>query len=245
MKQEANDGGVLIPAEQVNPLAKEEVAAMLREDVCVQFTKEQVCKLSGIVYGNPNKLNKQLEKALIDPGFGDRFSGQIGRYPTSVSSFAGIDVFFVKSQSRVEAENSAHLLGAAFSKYMTAIRQSKGEIHKEHQEAQQRKSKSVKMPSQELRNLFSLSKEEQKEILLQNPSMQKELGSLITSLNSRLSVEEKRAVNNRDHEQLATSIGVSGEKAKEISNIICCAKEVHRLSQDLVRRRPVALAMAS
>ncbi len=100
------------------------------------------------------------------------------------------------------------------------------------------------MPSQSLQDLFALPKELQQEALAKNPLCQKELSNFVKKINIRLSPNEHKAVQNNDYETLAQSIGVSENKAKQITQIIKQTKEVHQQAQVCTMHRSKAFAMA-
>ncbi|WP_455481745.1 BID domain-containing T4SS effector [Bartonella sp. B35(2025)] len=218
----------LIPAEKLAALTKEELSSMLMEDACVQLTMEQVRKLSKIVYGNPKILDTKMNLMLTDHSIGDRLSNQISKYPTSISSLVGIDVFCIKSQTRVAAEKNIGLLSCAISNYSRALRYAQKEIFKEHQAEQSRCEKAVTMPSQSLQDLFCLPKAQQRELLSNSPILRKELQSFVNKLHDRLSPNEHRAINSCDYNKLSESIGVSVNKARGIVDIVTKTKETYQ-----------------
>ncbi|WP_455476814.1 BID domain-containing T4SS effector [Bartonella sp. B41] len=224
---------ILIPAEKINPLMKEEIVELLRGDARVQTCRAQVCKLSKIVFGHSNKLDEKMDMMDMEPSFGDRFSNQIKRYPTSISPLAGVNLLFLKSRARINSEANISLLSAAVTNYASVVTHVRAEFLNEHKKEQQRKSQFVKLPSQDLRDLFSLPPAEQKDVLFHYPEIRKELNSFVQKLNNRLSLEEKKAVQDNDYKTLAESIGISGGKAMEVIGIVQQAKEAYRFSQTI------------
>ncbi|WP_455478049.1 BID domain-containing T4SS effector [Bartonella sp. B10] len=233
----------LIPAEKVSALTKEEISEMLLEDACVQVSKEQIQKLSKIVYGNPKTLDAKMNLMLQDPALGEKFSNQIAKYPTSVASLAGVDLFCIKSQTRADAEENILLLSCAVSNYAHALTYAKKEILKEHQAEQNRREKSVEMPSKSLQDLLFLPKAQQREALSHSFMLRKELQVFVDKLHERLSPSEHKAINTRDYEKLAESIGTSVNKAREITDIVAHTKEAYQQSKILKVSHSKVMAM--
>ncbi|WP_273758612.1 BID domain-containing T4SS effector [Bartonella sp. AU55XJBT] len=236
---------VLIPEAKLAPLTKNERAEKVAEDACVQTARKQIQKLAKIVYGNEKTLDKQMVAIIKNPSLGQQLANQIEKTPDSVAHLAGFDLCGFQNQARANAKNHLEMLCTAVANFMHAVKHAEKEISQEHATEQARRAKTVEMPSQSLQNLFALPKELQQEALAKNPELQKELTNLVKNINSRLSANEHKAVKNNDYETLAQSIGVSEQKAKQITQTIKQVKEVHQQACTRTVNRSNVLAMAS
>ncbi|ATP12783.1 hypothetical protein BHOIPH791_05020 [Bartonella henselae] len=235
----------LIPKETLVPLTKLEIAEMVAEDAFVHTCRDQICSLSKIVYGSQGVLNKNIIEIIKNPSKGQQLATQIERTPYSVHSLAGFDLICFKTGARVRAEKHVALLSCAVANFTHAVKHARQEITKEHQAEQNRLRQEVPMPSQSLQDLLSLPKEFQQKALGVSPLLQKELTSLLQKVNSRLSSSEQRALRENNHETLAKNLGVSEQKAKEITKTVMKAREVQQKSQTRTVSHSKTLAMAS
>ncbi|WP_455476816.1 BID domain-containing T4SS effector [Bartonella sp. B41] len=221
----------LIPSEKIKPLTKEEILKLLQEDAGVRASREKVRELSKTVYGHSSTLDEKLRALNKDPELSGQFFNQILKNPQSISSLAGVQLFSKKSQTRIDAEASVMPLCLSLAGYANAVRHAEGAITLEHKEQQYRKEQVVKMPSKDLQALLSSPKDKQEEKLSTSISLQKELASFMSQLQSRLSAGEKSAIERNDYRGLAASIGTSGSKAEKIVNLFQKAQEACSLVQ--------------
>ncbi|WP_375700953.1 BID domain-containing T4SS effector [Bartonella sp. AA23NXGY] len=235
---------ILIPQERLAPLTENETAQMVAEDSCVHASLKQVQQLSKIVYGSTKTLDKQMVEIIKNPNLGQPLANQIERAPHSISHLAGFSLCGLQNQARANAKNHLEMLCTAVVNFAHAVRHAEKEITQEHATEQSRLAKMVEMPSQSLQNLFALPKELQQEALAKNPLCQKELSNFVKKINTRLSPNEHNAVQNNDYGTLTQSIGVSENKAKQITQIIKQTKEVHQQAQVCTMHRSKAFAMA-
>ncbi|WP_375673558.1 BID domain-containing T4SS effector [Bartonella sp. TS82HLJMH] len=235
----------LIPKETLAPLTNSEFIRRVADSNRVYTARDQIQHLSKIVYGNSAALEERMEEVFKNPDSGQKLANQIERSPHSISHLAGVNIFSFKSQMRQNAEDHVNLLCTAVTNYATAVKYMRHAITQEHKIEQDRCGKAVEKPSKDLQNLLSLSPELQKEVLSQSPHLYQELRTLVRNLEHRLSSNEYNAIRNHDYETLAKSIGVSEQKAQEITNIVQKAKEAHE--QVHIRRlnRSNVLAIAS
>ncbi|WP_330167927.1 BID domain-containing T4SS effector [Bartonella grahamii] len=235
---------ILIPEERLAPLTKNEKAVMVAEDSCVHISRQQVQKLAKIVYGNAKTLDKQMVEIIKNPSLGQQLVNQIERAPYSVSNLAGFSLCGLQNQARANAQNHLEMLCAAVANFTHAVKHAEKEITQEHATEQSRRAKIVKIPNKSLQELFTLPKELQQEVLAKNPLLQKELTDFVKSINTRLSLTEHKAIKNNEYETLAQSIGVSENKAKQITQTVKQAKELHQQAQVCTMHRSKAFAMA-
>ncbi|WP_375629609.1 BID domain-containing T4SS effector [Bartonella sp. TT67HLJMS] len=235
---------ILIPEERLAPLTENKKAEMVAEDSCVHASLKQVQKLAKIVYGKEKTLDKQMLEIIKNPSLGQQLANQIERAPHSVSHLAGFSLCGLQNQARANAKNHLEMLCTTVANFAHAVKHAEKEITQEHATEQSRRAKIVKMPSKSLQELFTLSKELQQEALAKNPLLQKELTDFVKNVNSRLSLTEHKAVKNNEYETLAQSIGVSENKAKQITQTVKQAKELHQQTQVCTMHRSKAFAMA-
>ncbi|MCZ2158936.1 BID domain-containing T4SS effector [Bartonella sp. 220] len=235
----------LIPKETLAPLTSSEYAEKVVQSARVQTAREQIQHLSKLVYGSSKALDGRMEEIFRNPDLGQRLADQIERTPHSVAPLRGFDLFVYKTAARTNAEGHVKLLCSAIVNYAEAVTQTRFAITQAHQIEQDRCGRTVEKPSQNLQNLFCLSPEKQQEVLSQSPSLYKELRMFICSIECRLSSNEHRAIKTHDYEALTQSLGVSEQKAQEITNTVQKAKETHKQACTRTLNRSNALAMAS
>ncbi|UTO28072.1 BID domain-containing T4SS effector [Bartonella harrusi] len=234
-----------IPRETLAPLTESEFAQRVANSAYIQAARDQIQHLSKIVYGSSKTLNEQMEDIFRNPDLGRKIAQQIKRTPHSIAPLSGVDFFFFKTPTRARAEEHINPLCAAVMDYAEAITYKRHVITQEHHIEQARCGKAIEKPSKNLQNLFCLSPEKQTEILSQSPHLYQELRIFVHNLDHRFSLEEYNAIKNHDYVTLAKTIGVSEQKAKEITNTVEKAKAVHeRVSLRKLNRSNV-LAIAN
>ncbi|WP_208441706.1 BID domain-containing T4SS effector [Bartonella raoultii] len=235
----------LIPKETLAPLTKTEMAELIAEDACVQTSREQLQRLSKIVYGSSKKCNDKMLAIIKSPSCGPYIAAQIEQAPHSVAPLAGFNFCGLQSHTHANARNHVEMLCAGVMNFTQAVKHAEKEIMQEHEREQNRRAQAVEQPSQNLQDILSLPKELQQEALAKNPHLQKELTSLVKNVNSRLSRDEHRALRNGDHETLAQALGTSVNKAQEIIETVQRSKETYQNSQQRTVPCAKTLAMAS
>ncbi|AFR26691.1 putative cell filamentation protein [Bartonella quintana RM-11] len=232
-----------ISKETLAPLTKMEMAEMAAEDARVHTCRDQIHKLSEIVYGSSKTLDQKMVEIIKNPSVGDQLAEQIEKSPHSLANLAGFDLICFKSRARIKAKENVELLSCAVSNFAFAVRQAKKEITQEHQAEQNRRGQEVAMPSQSLKNLLSMPKELQQTALAASLLLQKELESLIKQVSNRLSGNEQRALKNKNYDALAKNLGVSQHKAKEITQTVNQARDAQKQLQTRTVSRSKVLAM--
>ncbi|KEC54046.1 BID domain-containing T4SS effector [Bartonella koehlerae] len=235
----------LIPKETLAPLTKNECARTVVQTIHVLTAQKKVRQHSKTVYGDANTLNEQIEEIIKNPELGQQLADQIRQTPHSLSSLAGFSLCGLQNPARVNARNHLDALATAVSNYAYTVEHTYHVITQKHQIEQERLGKTVEKPSQNLQNLFALSPEQQREILSQSPQLYQELRTFIRCVEHRLSSNECSAINNNDYETLAQSIGVSEQKAREITNTVQKARELHKQAYTQVVTRSNMLTIAS
>ncbi|MBX4335231.1 BID domain-containing T4SS effector [Bartonella raoultii] len=237
----------LIPSENLAPLTKNAMAELIAEDARIHTCSQQIQKLSKTVFGNEQALNRKMVEVIQNPSLGYQLANQLEKSPGSFSSLAGFDLCGIKNAKRTAAEESASLLFGAMINLTHAVYETKKDIIKEHKEEQERCSQAIATPSEELQTLLSLPKTSQRAALEASPTLQKELSGFVKQLNQRLSSNEHKAIRHGDHTTLASSLGVSENKAKDITDIVQRAKETHQEVHTKIRtvHQNKTLALAS
>ncbi|WP_406604125.1 BID domain-containing T4SS effector [Bartonella gliris] len=230
----------LIPSEKIAPLTTDEIAERVYSSALVQESMSKIEVLCKVVYGNSHILRNKMPKMKIPVTVesineGEQFARQVGAFPQSIRRLRGTNICGLKSGARQHAEANILPLSHAIFDYVHAVRLAEKDVLEAHQEKQQRCEKSVKTPSEEIKNLFSLSKEQQQEVLLQSPELKAEMKLYMSELGERLSLSEQRAIRERNHRQLAGTIGTSLNNAKEIAAIFQKGTEIQQNMQAMSR----------
>ncbi|WP_208432180.1 BID domain-containing T4SS effector [Bartonella doshiae] len=231
----------LIAREKLAPLTNDELAERVKNSTLVQESMKKIDVLCKVVYGDSRALYKKMPKIEIPTTVenlteGERFARHVGAFPDSIKRIRGINVCGLKSGARQHAEENFLPLSHAIHGYVHAYRLAEKEILEKHQIEQQRCDKWVGSPSEEMRNLLSLPKQEQQELLTQSPELRAEIKVYMGVLSERLSPMEQKAIENRNHYQLAESLGTSLNKAKEIAGIFQQGKEIQRDMQQSIQK---------
>ncbi|WP_332066271.1 BID domain-containing T4SS effector [Bartonella sp. CB189] len=211
---------VLIPAEKLSPLRKEELFKMVSKNDAVQKARKEVQDLAKLVYGKPNILNKELDAINRVPGVGEKLPLQISRAPRTIGSLAGFSLCGLKTVGRQICEENIWALSDKMSEYISIVRGVKKDILENHESEQLRRGQAVKMPNKLLQSLMSISSELRQETLRESASLRKEFDNFMSQINKRLSEEERRAVDHKSYGELARNVGISVNKAEQIVGMI-------------------------
>ncbi|WP_375667957.1 MULTISPECIES: BID domain-containing T4SS effector [unclassified Bartonella] len=234
---------ILIPKETLESLTHEELFTKISNDAYVEACRKEIKNLSKLVYGKIHALNTKIDILTADPSLGNQFADEILQNPQSISKLAGRKILDMKSPNRRLAEQTAPQLSQALKNYATITQQTKEEILEQHQREQNRLSHAVETPGKNLQNLFALPREQQKEALLHSPTLRQELHHFSRQLHNRLSSEERKAIQEKDHTRLACLLGTSESKAKEIANTVKNTQEAQCQARSLKVSRSSSLAL--
>ncbi|WP_413154784.1 BID domain-containing T4SS effector [Bartonella sp. cb54] len=237
---------ILIPKEKLAPLTKEEMLEKINTTVAVHESQTAIKSLLKTVYGKSNALDIQLDMVKEDPRTGPQFVEAIMQNPFSVDKIAGFQICGIKNNRRREAEDAFAPLCEALTDYVDVVTNTRRNILRHHKTEQTRLAKQVKMPSEELLEVLSLPKEERQEILGASHKLRSELYDLVWKVNHRLSQNERLALNNDNVTKIATSIGISMEKAMDVTQFCNFLQQVSQEQTQLARlNRSKNMAMAS
>ncbi|EJF76631.1 hypothetical protein MCO_01566 [Bartonella sp. DB5-6] len=221
----------LIPREKIAPLTRDEINERVQNSALVQKSTRKIEELCKIVYGDPYILQNKMSEIKIPMTSeniveGEKFARQIESFPQSIHRLRGINICGIKSGARAHAEENILPLSHAIFDYVYTVRQVGKDILENHQLEQKRCEKSVKTPSQWMKNLFSLPKEQQQEFLAQSPELRMQINTYMLQLQERLSPCEQKAIREKNYQELAKTIGTSVNNAKEIAKIFQQGKEI-------------------
>lgn len=233
----------LIPKETLAPLTHKALFAKISDDAYVEESRKEIEHLSKTVYGKTQALKTKLDIITATPNLGNQLADEILQEPQSISKFAGHKILGMKSQNRKYAEQTVPQLCQALKNYGAITQQAKDAILELHQREQNRLGHSVEKPGKNLQNLFSLSEEQQREALLHSPALRQELHTFSRQLHNRLSSEERKAIHEKDHTRLASLLGTSESKAKEIAHTVKNTKETQSQARSVKVSRSSSLAL--
>ncbi|ETS06081.1 T4SS effector Fic domain-containing protein BepC [Bartonella henselae] len=236
---------ILIPKETLPPLTNEELAKRFTDNCGVESYRQEVEHLSKRVYGKSQALNEMIESINIDPSLGAEFADQIAQNPKSFCKLAGRKILGIRSPSRRRAEEAVPQLCEALKSYADMAQHTMENLIEQHQREQRRIAHSVEKPGRDLQQLFTLSPEQQREVLSHSPTLQKQLHTFARQLQNRLSSEEHRAIQENNPLKLSCMLGVSESKAKEITKAVKQTKEAHCQLRTLKISRSSARALTN
>ncbi|WP_208438629.1 BID domain-containing T4SS effector [Bartonella grahamii] len=228
-----NQQEVLIPAETIAPLTNNEIATKIKNNASIQARRKEIETLCQIIYGNRHILQERIEMIHENHTEGEQLTYQIATSPQSISKLSGSNVFGIKNNARAHAEANILPLCRAIDRYINIFKQTEIDILHTHHIKQRRCEQSVKIPEAWMKNLFSLSKAQQQEILSNSPELRGEIRTYIKKINERLSSSEHEAIKENNPEKLAKCLGTSTVKAKEIMEIVKQIKEIEQHIQPM------------
>ncbi|EJF97976.1 hypothetical protein MEI_01008 [Bartonella vinsonii subsp. arupensis Pm136co] len=223
---------ILIPAEKVAPLTKEKIIEKIKEHPSIQARKQTIESLCKTVYGNPYILEEKFEKIHEDPLEGEKLACQIIECPKSISKLAGIKIGSIINNARARAEDNILPLCIAIDRYADTFKQVEQDILQNHFAEQRRCEQLVEVPGEWMKDLCSLSKEQQQKTLSQSLKLREEIRAYSRKINARLSSSEHEAIKENNYEKLAKTIGTSLSKAQEITKIVQSVKEIRQSIPD-------------
>ncbi|WP_336277021.1 BID domain-containing T4SS effector [Bartonella sp. CB178] len=242
---------ILIPAEKVADLTKEQIAEQVSRSTFVKAARGCVEYFSERVYGKSGVFDTTMGLICGVPGAGSNLPALIESDPRSFHKLAGFNFFGFKTNRRLEAEENVGKLSDALKNYTLAARDAKKELLENHKKDQERRGQEVRMPSKSLLDVLDLPREHQQKALEQSPELRKELDGFVKQVENRLSPKDRRAIGVEGARgELMSSIGVSANKAKEISRIFSKAKEALKEEPKIAKviklqQKPKAVSIAS
>ncbi|WP_455465808.1 BID domain-containing T4SS effector [Bartonella sp. B39] len=223
---------ILIPEQILAPLSQKEIVDKIQNDLLIQERKKEIVDLCKIVYGKSHVLEETLRKIDANPNTRSEFLGQIDESIRSISKLSGFEICGVKNRARTRAEQNISSLEINLCLYINSVIDLERNIIKDHFAEQRRCNKSVEMPSQQIKGLFSLSKEQQQEALSTSPGLEAQVKEYFQKFSERLSPSEHEAIKQKDYTRLAESLDVSTNQAEQIAKFF---KQTEAIS-DVIRQ---------
>ncbi|ATO56929.1 BID domain-containing T4SS effector [Bartonella sp. 1-1C] len=222
---------ILIPEEKVASLTEKEIVAKIVGNVFVQKSQQKIKTLSKSVYKNSKMLDADINLVNIDSNLGEQYIRQNISPFKYMSKLSGTEILGINSPQRKQAKKDYFNLSQEFDNYISVVLSIREQILQVHQEKQERCQQSIKMPSQAVQNVLSLSEEDQIKALNANPSLHEEITGLLDKVKDRLTFWEYQALDDRDYEKLSKSIGISVSRAQKVTEIIKKAQKVCQLTR--------------
>ncbi|WP_455479180.1 BID domain-containing T4SS effector [Bartonella sp. B23] len=210
---------ILIPEKILPPLSQKEIVDKIQSDSLIQERKKEIADLCKIVYGKSHILGENLRKIDANPNIRSEFLEQIHESVRSIAKLSGFEICGVKNRARARAEQSISSLEVDVCLYVNSVIDLERRILKDHFAEQRRCDKSVEMPNQQMRELFSLSKEQQQKALSTSPGLESHVKEYFQKLSERLSPSEHKAIQQKDYTKLAESLDVSVNQAEQIAKL--------------------------
>ncbi|WP_208438179.1 BID domain-containing T4SS effector [Bartonella taylorii] len=217
---------ILIPEKVLTSLSKEELVKRIQENRWVQEHKKHIEALCKTVYGRSRILQEKINEINKNFARGYQVALQISNNPTSFSKLAGFKICGIKNNARICAEDTILTLGHAILEYIKVLEHAKEHALQSYSIENKCYEKSVKMPSPQIKKLFSLPKEQQQAALSTSPRLGLEVQAYFQKLNERLSPIEHEAIKERDYTKLAKNLGTSVNQAEKIAEIFRKTKEI-------------------
>ncbi|WP_208438180.1 BID domain-containing T4SS effector [Bartonella taylorii] len=229
---------VLIPKETVPDLTNEELSQRVYQSALVKNSMKNIRTLCKVVYGNKHALQNKLPEFKIpitheDIEKGEKLAQLIEQSPQSIRKIRGVRVCGLKNSARQHAEANFSTLSHSILGYIYALKGAEREVLASHSAEQKRCAKPVEMPSQNIKKLFFIPREEQQRILSNSPELRIEVQQYFGRLNERLSPSEHEAINEENHIKLAESLGTSISQAGEIVRTVRWTKKSYDIIKEL------------
>ncbi|WP_407965762.1 BID domain-containing T4SS effector [Bartonella sp. C271] len=241
---------VFIPGRELSDLTSFKVIEMALCSPSVQQQKKEVERLTRVVFGRREKLSNYLERVHENESSATMLANRIMYSHQSISKLAGFGICGINSSKRNRAERNLTALGDAVKKYGECLKSSKEEILQEHRKEQHRIAKDVHLPNRDLTRFLNMSPDERGKIpVTEVVTLSKESARFLSQVYSRLSVDERKMLNNNDYKSLAESIGIPEDKAQQVVKTVKQVKAIQEpgnLIKPLMKPFPKqAMAIAS
>ncbi|AQX27535.1 MULTISPECIES: BID domain-containing T4SS effector [unclassified Bartonella] len=239
-----NFQNILLPGEKLASLTEKEIATKIVKNASVQTSREKIRHLSKHVYRDSNILNKDINLINMDSGLSEQHVKQIVNFSKYTSQLSGTKVFNIRTPSRKRAEANYPKLVREVNNYISIVIATRKKILQKHQREQERCQQVVEIPNQVVQDILNLPKEEQIKALNANPQLNKDIEDFLNKVKTRLSTKEYQALDENHYEKLASSIGISMNRAREIAKIVQKAQVARHLSREykICKSRTMAIA---
>ncbi|CBI76321.1 Bartonella effector protein (Bep); substrate of VirB T4SS [Bartonella clarridgeiae 73] len=237
---------ILIPAEKLAPLKKEELLEKIRNDTAIQNCEKEIKHLSKLVYGNSQKLNRSIEFIKQTAEDNEKTSNWLLKHLSTGDDLAGLTICGIKTPKRRTAERNILPLNQKIRTYISIVESSKNKIMQNHHLEQKRLENSVEMPSKAVQDILVMPQDIRRQKLTSKNciELQKELCHFLCKVNSRLSKDQSKAIRKGNYKEIAESIGMSESKAQTLIVIFNETREVYQQLQKIKMNRSTQMAMA-
>ncbi|WCR55104.1 MAG: hypothetical protein PG977_000497 [Bartonella clarridgeiae] len=215
---------LLIPKERLAFLTEEQIVERITNHHDVQSKREEINFYAKRVYRKLKKFNAKIEMISQNTQFGLELVKQITNSPESISKLAGKKILGIGNSKHEIAKQNIYILVQKIDEYVNTVKRVKSVILGEYLIEQQRLATVVEMPSKEIQNIFNLPKDMQKEALKSSPSLHEELNNFIKKIRCRLTLKEYKLLRDANYKELAESVGISENRAKQIKEIFTQSK---------------------
>ncbi|MDD9332973.1 MAG: BID domain-containing T4SS effector [Bartonella sp.] len=225
---------ILIPEEKVASLTEKEIVARIVSNVFVQKSQQKIKTLSKFIYKSSKILDADINFVNIYSGLGEQYIRQNISLFKYMPKLSCIGILGINNRRRKQAKKAYFKLTEELDDYISIVISIRKQILQTHQATQERCQQSIKMPSQAVQNILSLSEEDQIKALNANSSLHEEITGLVDKVKDRLTFWEYKALDNRYYDKLANSIGISASRARKVTEIMKKAQKVCQLTRNRV-----------
>ncbi len=244
--QHVRPGEVLIPRRDLPDLSEAEIGVKLRQSTRLEEKRSEIERLSQLVYGNAATTSATVEG--IDGAMAGSVAGQDIR-TGRLGPMAGEGSRFLRAESPERQTARAHLpqLAAAMEDYGRTVDFERHQIETRHREEQHRYRQEIRSPSEGLTAILRAPAHEQAARLHAAPQLQRELDSITSSINRRLTPSDKNSLTSGNFDRLSRSLAVSPAHVASLARLQSQTQAVHlqlrMRQQQLARGHSVAITI--
>lgn len=239
-------GAVLLPSRDLPDLREDEILTGLRKSSLLADKRAEIERLSQLVYDNPVVLSATTDR--IDGSQAGSAAAQDVRNGR-LGPLAGEAGGFLRTESPERQAAKAHLpqLAAALEDYGRSVEFERHQTETRHREEQHRHRQEIRAPSQGLAAILDAPAHEQAARLNTAPQFRRELDSMVTAINRRLTPADRTALKAGDADRLSASMGLSRDQAQALARVHAQTQaingQLHLQRQQLERTRNTALSL--
>lgn len=232
-------GAVLVPPRELPDLREDEIQATLQKSSLLADKRAEIERLSQLVFGNSMAVSAAVEK--LDGSQSGSAAAQDARNGR-LGPLAGEGGRFLRAESPERQTAKAHLpqLAAALEDYGRSVEFERHQTESRHREEQHRHRQEIRAPSQGLAAILDAPAHEQAARLDTAPQYRRELDSVVTAINRRLTPADRAVLKAGDASRLSASIGISRDQAHALARVHTQAQAVQGQAQ--VQRQQIERA---
>lgn len=239
-------GAVLVPSRDLPDLREDEFQARLQKSSLLADKRAEIERLSQLVYGNPIALSAAID-GIDGPQAGSAAAQDVrnGRFGPLAGEAGG----FLRTESPERQAAKDHLpqLAAALEDYGRSVEFERHQTETRHRDEQHRHRQEIRAPSNGLAAILDAPAHEQTARLNTAPQFRRELDSLATAINRRLTPADRTALKAGDAGRLSASMGLSRDQAQALARVHAQTQaingQLHLQRQQLDRTRNTALSL--